>query len=94
VSAPVAEAMARGALARSDGDIAVSITGFAGRGAPGEEPGLVHFAVLHRGRRAEVARGRTSATSAAGRFVSPACVRLWKCCARRSPRRPARAHTA
>jgi len=49
VSAPVAEAMARGALAKSDGDIAVSITGFAGRGAPGEEPGLVHFAVLRRG---------------------------------------------
>jgi nicotinamide-nucleotide amidase len=49
VSAPVAEAMARGALARSQGDIAVSITGFAGRGAPDEESGLVHFAVLRRG---------------------------------------------
>jgi nicotinamide-nucleotide amidase len=49
VSAPVAEAMARGALARSQGDVAVSITGFAGRGGPGEEPGLVHFAALRRG---------------------------------------------
>jgi nicotinamide-nucleotide amidase len=41
VSAQVAEAMALGALAQSQGDVAVSITGFAGRGAPGEEPGLV-----------------------------------------------------
>jgi nicotinamide-nucleotide amidase len=49
VSGPVAEAMVRGALARSRGDIAISITGFAGRGAPGEEPGLVFFCVLRRG---------------------------------------------
>lgn len=54
VSAPVAEAMARGALARSGGDIAISITGFAGRGAPGEEPGLVFFAVLRRGEAARL----------------------------------------
>jgi nicotinamide-nucleotide amidase len=39
VSAPVAEAMARGALARSEGDIALAVTGFAGRGAPYEESG-------------------------------------------------------
>jgi len=49
VSAQVAEAMVRGALGRSRGDVAVSITGFAGRGAPGEEPGLVFFAVQRRG---------------------------------------------
>ena len=49
VSAPVAEAMAAGALARSSGDIALSITGFAGRGAPHEEPGLVYFALARRG---------------------------------------------
>ena len=48
VSAPVAEAMASGALARSSGDIALSITGFAGRGAPEEEPGLVYFALARR----------------------------------------------
>ena len=48
VSAPVAEAMATGALARSRGDIALSITGFAGRGAPGEEPGLVYFGLARR----------------------------------------------
>jgi nicotinamide-nucleotide amidase len=49
VSAQVAEAMALGALAQSQGDVAVSITGFAGRGARGEEPGLVFFGVLRRG---------------------------------------------
>lgn len=49
VSAPVAEAMASGALAGSRGDIALAITGFAGRGADGEEPGLVHFALARRG---------------------------------------------
>jgi nicotinamide-nucleotide amidase len=48
VSAPVAEAMASGALARSQGDVALSITGFAGRGAPDEEPGLVYFALARR----------------------------------------------
>ncbi|MGZ6039374.1 MAG: CinA family protein [Phenylobacterium sp.] len=48
VSAPVAEAMSRGAIARSGGDLALSITGFAGQGAPGEEPGLVYFALARR----------------------------------------------
>ena len=38
--------MAEGALAHSRGDIAVSVTGFAG---PGEAPGLVHFATAVRG---------------------------------------------
>jgi len=44
VSRQTAEAMVRGALRYSQGDVAVSITGFAGPGAPGDEPGLVHFA--------------------------------------------------
>ncbi|MEP9401126.1 CinA family protein [Sphingomonas sp. VNH70] len=44
VSRNVAVAMARGALRGSDADIALSVTGFAGPGAPGDEPGLVHFA--------------------------------------------------
>lgn len=48
VSEPVARAMAEGALQAADADVAVAITGFAGRGAPGEEPGLVHFAVSRR----------------------------------------------
>ncbi len=51
VSEAAARAMAEGALARSHADIAVAITGFAGRGAPGETPGLVHFAAVRRRRR-------------------------------------------
>lgn len=49
VSRPVAEAMAEGALARSRADVSLAITGFAGAGAPGDEPGLVHFASARRG---------------------------------------------
>ena len=48
VSETVARAMAEGALKRSEADIAISITGFAGPGAPGEEEGLAHFALAHR----------------------------------------------
>jgi nicotinamide-nucleotide amidase len=64
VSAPVARAMAEGALAHSSADVAVSVTGVAGPGGgSAEKPvGLVHFAaacrvgpesnrVLHRERR-------------------------------------------
>jgi nicotinamide-nucleotide amidase len=50
VSKAVALAMAEGALARSHADVALAVTGFAGRGRPGDEPGLVHFACLRRGR--------------------------------------------
>jgi nicotinamide-nucleotide amidase len=50
VSEEVARAMAEGALANSHGHIGVSITGFAGAGGPGDEPGLVHFAVARKGR--------------------------------------------
>ena len=48
VSEDVAVAMARGALARSHGDVAVAITGFAGPGAPDDEEGLVHLAAVDR----------------------------------------------
>jgi nicotinamide-nucleotide amidase len=40
--------MAEGALERSRGNIALSITGFADKG---DEPGLVHFACARAGRR-------------------------------------------
>ena len=49
VSAETARAMAEGALDRSRAAVAVSITGFAGPGAPGDEPGLVHFGCATRG---------------------------------------------
>ncbi len=45
VSEPVARAMARAALDRSDAHVAVAITGFAGSAGPDDIPGLVHFAV-------------------------------------------------
>ncbi len=41
--------MAQGALQNSRADVALAITGFAGPGAPEDEPGLVHFACLTRG---------------------------------------------
>jgi nicotinamide-nucleotide amidase len=52
VSEPVARAMAEGALAQSDADIAVSITGVAGPGGgTSMKPvGLVHFGTARRGR--------------------------------------------
>jgi nicotinamide-nucleotide amidase len=48
VSKEVALVMAEGALARSNANIALSITGFADKG---DEPGLVHFACARAGRK-------------------------------------------
>ena len=45
VSETVARAMAEGALARSEADLALSVTGFAGPAGDGHEEGLVHFAL-------------------------------------------------
>ena len=50
VSKAVALAMAQGALARSAADIVLAVTGFAGSAGPDDEPGLVHFACVRRGR--------------------------------------------
>ena len=50
VSEPVARAMAEGALDRSRAQVALSVTGFAGPGAPGQEEGLVHLALARDGR--------------------------------------------
>jgi nicotinamide-nucleotide amidase len=50
VSRETAEEMAQGALANSDADLAVAITGIAGPGGatPGKPVGLVHFAAAAR----------------------------------------------
>ena len=48
VSEVVARAMAEGALKRSEADIAIGVTGFAGPAGPGEEEGLVHMALARR----------------------------------------------
>jgi nicotinamide-nucleotide amidase len=49
VSEAVARAMAEGALKRSNADIAVGVTGFAGPAGRNCEEGLVHFALAARG---------------------------------------------
>ena len=41
--------MAEGALAKSDADLALGITGFAGPAGDGCEEGLVHMALARRG---------------------------------------------
>ncbi len=48
VSEIVARAMAEGALKRSQADIALGVTGFAGPAGEGNEEGLVHFALARR----------------------------------------------
>ena len=50
VSEVVARAMAEGALARSQADIALAVTGFAGPAGEGHEQGLVHMALARRGK--------------------------------------------
>jgi nicotinamide-nucleotide amidase len=49
VSEAVARAMAEGALNRSNAEIAVGVTGFAGPAGRNCEEGLVHFALAGRG---------------------------------------------
>ena len=48
VSEVVARSMADGALGRSEADIAIGITGFAGPAGHGHEEGLVHIALARR----------------------------------------------
>ena len=49
VSEAVARAMAEGALGRSNADIAIGVTGFAGPAGENCEEGLVHHALAQRG---------------------------------------------
>jgi nicotinamide-nucleotide amidase len=64
VSEVVARAMAEGAIERSNADLTIAVTGFAGPGAPGQEEGLVHFALA---RRAGPTRHREEHFGAVGR---------------------------
>jgi nicotinamide-nucleotide amidase len=48
VSETVARAMAEGALQRSQADVALGVTGFAGPAGPAHEEGLVHLALARR----------------------------------------------
>ena len=48
VSEPVARAMAEGAISRSEADVAIGVTGFAGPAGEGCEEGLVHIALARR----------------------------------------------
>ena len=73
VSAPTARAMAQGALAGSAGDLALAVTGFAGTGAPGDEPGLVYFGLARRYRETVVVERRFA--SADRGVVRIACLR-------------------
>ena len=50
VSEAAARAMAEGALAHSQADVAASITGFTDGGGPDQPAGLVHFACAQAGR--------------------------------------------
>jgi len=58
VNAEVARAMAEGALDHCQADIALSVTGFAGPGAPGCEEGLVYMACARRGHETKVEERR------------------------------------
>jgi len=60
VSAEVAAAMVEGAIARSDADLAVAVTGIAGPdgGTPEKPVGLVHLAAMRRGGKSVLAEYR------------------------------------
>jgi nicotinamide-nucleotide amidase len=64
VTETVARAMAEGALARSQADLALGVTGFAGPAGDGCEEGLVHMALARKGR---PTRHRVEHFGAAGR---------------------------
>ncbi len=74
VSAEVAEAMARGALAGSKADATVALTGVAGpSGGTAEKPvGLVHFCAIRRGGAAQPRREIFAGDRAAVRLSSVA----------------------
>ena len=72
VSEGVARAMAEGALARADGDLAIAVTGIAGPGGatPTKPVGLVHLAVARRGGATRHAREMFTGDRAAVRLAT------------------------
>jgi len=72
VSEEVARAMAEGARARADVDLALAVTGIAGPGGatPGKPVGLVHLAVARRGGATRHAREIFSGDRAAVRLAT------------------------
>jgi len=78
VSAPVAEAMAKGILCRSDARLAVAITGFAGPAGPDDEIGLVFVATAQgdEGKVLEMHLGRATRDMIRDRAVHAALLML------------------
>jgi nicotinamide-nucleotide amidase len=75
VSEEVARAMAEGALARADVDLAIAVTGIAGPGGatPSKPVGLVHLAVARRGAPTRHAREVFPGDRAAIRLATVDC---------------------
>jgi nicotinamide-nucleotide amidase len=75
VSEEVARAMAEGARARADVDLAIAVTGIAGPGGatPGKPVGLVHLAVARRGAATRHAREIFPGDRAAIRLATVNC---------------------
>jgi nicotinamide-nucleotide amidase len=72
VSAEVAQAMAEGALERSDADLAVSVTGLAGPtgGTPEKPVGLVYFGLAVRGGKTTAEKRNLSQTRETFKFMA------------------------
>ena len=81
VSREVAIAMAKGALAHSDADLAVAVTGVAGpeRDEDGNPVGLVYLACVRRSGDSVCVNNRTSATSGGRRFAIAPLVKPSPC---------------
>ena len=75
VSEQVARAMAEGALAHSNADVAIAVTGIAGPGGatPGKPVGLVHVACARRGGVTQHVRHVFPGDRAAVRFATVEC---------------------
>jgi nicotinamide-nucleotide amidase len=71
VSEAVARAMAEGALNRSEANIAIGITGFAGPAGPDCEEGLVHIALARRVARLSTGKSISAPAGAGSSACNP-----------------------